>query len=220
MTMLGKSDDIPGQVEGRVGGAGGSPDSVGLSHPPVAGGALEPQAVGGADVQEGPGLGKSGIVPISALDRVTGQGAGVGGCAGELLHGQDTVRLIVLSRGGEMAVGVLVGDIFPIRGHKEALQGGKVVGVGELGAKQVEVIIGGIGLLGSQDELHGGGGGVESGANAIGIQEYMGGGAMKLLDMLRRGLVGSIEDYAVKLVSFKGEADDDVTGPPPTSGQG
>jgi len=119
-----------------------------------------------------------------------------------------------------VAVGVLIGDILSVRGHKEALNGQEVIGVGKLCSEKVVVIIGGVGLLGGKDYFDGGSGRVEGSADSIGVQEYMCGRSVKLLDVLRRGLFGGIKDNAIELVGLKGEADGDVTGGPPTSGQG
>ena len=68
-----------------------------------------------------------------------------------------------------MAVGVLIGDILPVRGHEEALQGQEVIGVGEYGAKEVEVVIGAVGFFAGEDDLDAGPEGVIGGSDAVGI---------------------------------------------------
>src|SRR4030042_1799749 len=116
-----------------------------------------------------------------------------------------------------MAVGVLVGDILPIGGHKEALQGQEVVGVGELRPEQVVVVIGGVGLLPCDDYFALLEGGVVSGSYAVGIEQ----GVSRIRPgVLSGGLGGGIQGNTIGLVRFEGEADDGVTGGPPTGSQG
>ena len=63
--------NIGSQVEGRVGGAGGSPDSVGPFQPPVRAVSYQTQAITRADVNKRFGLGDSGAGPVGALDQVS-----------------------------------------------------------------------------------------------------------------------------------------------------
>ena len=196
------------------------PDSIGLGKPPIVGGAGDSEAIKRGDVQERLGPGKRGIAPISALDHVTGDRAGIGGAADILLYGYDAVGLIILGASGEMTVGVLVGDILSVRGHKEAFQGQEVVAVRKPGAEKVVVIIGRIGLLTGQDNLNSRPEGIVGSADAIGVQQGMG---TIVPFVLTGALVGGIQDYAVKLsriAPFKSEADDDVSCAPPARSQG
>jgi len=70
-----------------------------------------------------------------------------------------------------MAVRVLVGDIFPVRGHKAALQGAKVIAVGKPCSEQIVMIIGIIGLLGSKDDFTLRPEGIISSSDAVSIEQ-------------------------------------------------
>jgi len=116
-----------------------------------------------------------------------------------------------------MAVGVLVGDILSVWGHKEALQGMEVIRTREPGPEEVVVIIGSIGLLGGQDDFHGWPEGIIGGSDAVGIEQRM---VTVGPGVLGGGLGTGVQGNTVELVSFKGEANYDVAGAPPASGQG
>jgi hypothetical protein len=72
-----------------------------------------------------------------------------------------------------------------------------MVGIREPGAPEVEVIIGDIGLFSGKDDLAARPERIEGSSDAAGIEEYMGSGAVKLLDMLAGCLVGGIKDNAI-----------------------
>jgi len=149
---------------------------------------------------------------------VAGEGAGVGCCAGILLYRHNTVGLVELGVGRQMTVGIFIGDILSVRGHKEALEGQEVIGVRKPGAEEIIVVVGSVGLLGSKHDLTGGPEGVEGSTDADGTAQYMGVWGGVCLGVLAGNLCACVEDYAVDLVSFKSEADDDVASGPPAGG--
>jgi len=120
-----------------------------------------------------------------------------------------------------VAVGVFVGDILSLRGHKEALEGAEVISGRKPGAEQVIVVVGRGFLKAGKDDVALRPEGVVGGAYAKSIGDDVGVRHSKCHGAVLDDSLGvGIEDDGTDFVGLKGKADDGVGRAPPTGGHG